>query len=81
MDILASFKDTLAVMQAEQILTRRGIPFETVPRSRLDRSRCGLGILFNQTYLEKAREALEEAHVEAEFEPQPDPPQKKTIID
>jgi hypothetical protein len=74
MDILASFKDTLAVMQAEQILTRRGIPFETVPRSRLDRGRCGLGILFHQTHLEKARQVLEEAHLEAEFEPQALPP-------
>ena len=76
MDILASFKDTLAVMQAEQILTRRGIPFETVPRSHLDRSRCGLGILFDHSHLEKARQALAEAHVEAEFEAQSESPQK-----
>ncbi|HEX7342926.1 MAG TPA: DUF3343 domain-containing protein [bacterium] len=76
MDILASFKDTLAVMHAEQILTRRGIPFETVPRSRLDRNRCGLGILFDQSYLEKARQALEESHLDVEFEPQPEPPRK-----
>ena len=76
MDILASFKDTLTVMQAEQILTRRGIPFETVPRSRWDRSRCGLGILFEQSYLEKARQALEESHLEVEFEPQSEPPRK-----
>jgi hypothetical protein len=76
MDILATFADTLAVMQAEQILTRRGIPFETVPRTRFDRSRCGLAILFAEPYLEKARLALQEAHLDAEFEPQSESPQK-----
>ena len=67
MDILASFKDTLSVLHAEQILTRRKIPFETVPRSRFDRELCGLGILFSEAFLEEARHALAQAHLEVEF--------------
>lgn len=67
MDILATFPDTLSVLHAEQILTRRGIPFETVPRTRFDRQHCGLGILFSEEYLEKAKAALDEAGLATDF--------------
>jgi len=77
MDILASFEDTLTVMQAEQVLTRRQIPFETVPQSRYDRAKCGLGILFSEEYLEQARLAFKETDLKAEFSyPEDTTPQK-----
>ncbi len=67
MDVLVSFNSTLAVLQAEQILTRRKIPFETVPRSRYDRELCGLGILFSTEYLEAAQQAFAEVQLPAEY--------------
>lgn len=69
MDYLATFKDTRSVMQAEQIFIRRGIPFETVPYSRFQRSGCGLAILFSQKYAEMTRKALEEIQLSVEIIP------------
>ena len=67
MDVLISFPNTLSVLQAEQILIRHRIPFETVPRSRFDRELCGLGILFSDVYFDAARQALDAAQLQAEF--------------
>lgn len=65
MDYLATFKDTISVLQAEQILIRRGIPFETVPYSRFRRSGCGLAIQFSGDYLAALLQALDEVHLES----------------
>lgn len=67
MDVLVSFPDTLTVLQAEQILTRRKIPFETVPRSRFDRELCGLGLLFSEEFLALATVAFNEMDLKADF--------------
>lgn len=67
MDILAIFPNTQTVLQAEQVLARRKIPFETVPQSLYRRKKCGLGIVFSDEYLEAARTALQESHLDAEF--------------
>ena len=67
MDILATFPDTQTVLQAEQVLTRRRIPFETVPQSLYKRKKCGLGILFADIHRDIARQALEEFHLQADF--------------
>jgi hypothetical protein len=67
MDILLNFTDTRAVLQAEQILIRRKIPFETVPKSRYFPGKCGLGILCAKRYEKAARSALKDAHISAKF--------------
>lgn len=69
MDVLVTLPSTQAVLQAEQILTRRGVPFETVPQSLYKRRKCGLGIIFDEKYSESARLALAENHLQAEFAP------------
>jgi hypothetical protein len=46
MDYLATFESTRSVMQAEQILMRKKVPFETVPHSQYQHSGCGLAIVF-----------------------------------
>lgn len=58
MDYLATFENTRSVMQAEQILVRRKIPFETVPHSHYHRKGCGLAILFSDDYIDEFQEAL-----------------------
>jgi hypothetical protein len=63
MDVLLIFPDTQTVLQAEQVLMRRRIPFETVPQSLYKRKKCGLGILIDAQYREPARLALEESHL------------------
>ena len=67
MDVLATFPDTQTVLQAEQVLARRRIPFETVPQSLYLRKKCGLGIIFSTKYLETARSALKDSHLKANF--------------
>jgi hypothetical protein len=66
-DILATFPDTQSVLQAEQILFRRHIPFETVPQSLYRRRKCGLGILFDEKFRQAARQALGTFHLLVEF--------------
>ncbi len=68
MDVLATFPDTATVLQAEQVLIRRGIAFETVPRSRHRRGGCGLAIRFASSDLPRARAALDAAHIPADFQ-------------
>ncbi len=58
-----TFSDTLQVLQAEQVLIRHKLPFETVPQSHYNRKKCGLGILLSVEYLPKAHEFLQEAHI------------------
>ncbi len=72
MDILAAFESTRRVLEAEQILMRKRIPFETVPNIQYRKKGCGLGILFDQKFLEECRKALAEAGLEAEFFPLPE---------
>jgi hypothetical protein len=80
MDILASFEGTQWVLQAEQILIRRRIPFETVPLSRYQRKHCGLGIIFAEAHLQAARLAFAEAQVKAVLKKLPEAdPQAATI--
>ena len=67
MDYLATFINTQAVLQAEQILIRRKIPFETVPHSQFERSGCGLAILFSEKHLSALRQALKEIHIQGKF--------------
>ena len=69
MDRLVTFRDTQSVLQAEQILIRRKIPFETVPYSHFNRSGCGLAILFSNDHYESLRRALNEVQLEGEFIP------------
>jgi len=67
MDYLAIFENTQAVLQAEQILIRRGIPFETVPHSQFDRAGCGLAILFSEKFISALRRAIGEVHIKGKF--------------
>jgi hypothetical protein len=67
MDLLLTFPDTQSVLQAEQVLRRRRIPFETVPQSLYKRKKCGLGILIDAEYRENARLALADSHLTADF--------------
>jgi hypothetical protein len=67
MDVLLTFPDTQTVLQAEQVLMRRQIPFETVPQSLYKRKKCGLGILIEATYLDTARLVMSEFHLSADF--------------
>jgi len=69
MDVLAVFESTRRVLEAEQVLIRKRIPFETVPNIQYRKKGCGLGILFEQKFLDPCREALAEAGVEAAFFP------------
>lgn len=81
MDVLLNFPDTQTVLQAEQILIRRKIPFETVPRSRYLPGKCGLSILCAHEYEKAAEGALKDAHISANFTHlDPITPSKKTII-
>ena len=67
MDYLATFPNTRSVLQAEQILTRRRVPFETVPYVRFNKERCGLAILFADEYLERVRRAFDEVKLKSDF--------------
>ena len=67
MDCLITFSDTQSVLQAEQILVRRRIPFETVPHSLFNRSRCGLAILLSEEYTKGLRVVFEKAQLKSEF--------------
>lgn len=67
MDILLNFPDTRTVLQAEQILIRRKIPFETVPKSRYFPGKCGLSILCAKRYENAVKNTLEDAHISANF--------------
>ncbi len=64
-DYLATFKDTLSVMQAEQALIRRKVPFETVPHSQYNRNGCGLAILFSEEYLGIFQKTIEENDIKS----------------
>lgn len=67
MDVLITFPDTDSVLQAEQILIRHRIPFETVPHSQYNRSRCGLAILTSDQYAKKLTPMLKNAQIQFEF--------------
>lgn len=67
MNYLLTFKGTASVLQAEQILIRRNIPFETVPHSHFNQSGCGLAILFSEKHVEDLRRALDEVHLKGNF--------------
>ena len=58
MDYLATFESTRAVMQAEQILMRKKVPFETVPHSQYRQSGCGLAIVFAAEHRQAVVNAL-----------------------
>ncbi|TKJ38418.1 hypothetical protein CEE37_12940 [candidate division LCP-89 bacterium B3_LCP] len=68
-DCLAIFEDTRSVMQAEQVLIRRGIPFETVPRKKYSKSGCGLAIQFDESYKDDVHKATEEAQLNSKIIP------------
>ncbi len=67
MDILLNFPDTRTVLQAEQVLIRRKIPFETVPRSRFFPGKCGLSILCARSNEKAVKSALKVAHISAKI--------------
>lgn len=69
MDYLATFPNTQSVLQAEQILIRRKVPFETVPKVLINKERCGLAILFSAEYLASVQRALGEADLRHETTP------------
>lgn len=60
MDYLVTFESTRAVMQAEQLLIRKKVPFETVPHSQYKNKGCGLAIVFAAEYKTIVEKTLHE---------------------
>jgi hypothetical protein len=62
---VALFFTTSAVMQAEKILQRQGIPVRLIPTPRTLSSDCGIAIRYDQEYLERVSVLLQEAGVKS----------------
>ena len=62
---VALFFTTSAVMQAEKILQRQGIPVRLIPTPRTLSSDCGIAVSFGEEHLERARILLLETGLES----------------
>jgi len=62
---VALFFTTSAVMRAEKLLQRQGIPVRLIPTPRMLSSDCGIAVSFGDEHLERARTLLLEAGLES----------------
>ena len=62
---VALFFTTSAVMQAETLLQRHGIPVRLIPTPRTLSSDCGIAIRFDAGLLDRVQELLQQADLES----------------